>query len=64
MEAQAGQQLTEQMRHVYIAQRRIADIIGSSTSDGLSGKHVCVCLYQVNMCTTCALSVIPLAVEV
>ena len=33
LQAQSGLQLADQMRHMFIAQLRIADILGTSTSD-------------------------------
>lgn len=39
MEAQAGLQLVDQLRHVFVAQRRIAEVIGNSAVDnGLAGE--------------------------
>ena len=39
LQAQSGLQLAEQMRHMFIAQLRIADILGTSTSDNSCKQH-------------------------
>lgn len=37
LEAQAGLQLADQMRHIFIAQRRIADLLSSCSPDNSTG---------------------------